>query len=163
MGKDCKEKKCKKNCQTITVYYDRATVSIAAPVQDVYGVVAADQSYSVFIHSPIYSDSALTAKYGTAESNNKVLQNSTTNPVELPQVVSDVTVFLYDGKTSISFKYFYIASSLLPNPPPGSYKSVCYSSTGVYFDKTCYVTLNVPSTGSLWTIELKSCDRKSCA
>ena len=163
MTRDCKEKKCKKKCKSIVVYYDRAAVSIASPVPDVYDVAGSDQSYSDFTHSSIYSDSALTLKYGTVESTNKILQNSTTNPAQLPQVVSNATAFLPDGETSISFQYFYIATSFLPNPPPGTYKSVCYSSTGLYFDKTCYVSLTVPTTGSVWTIELKACDRKTCA
>ena len=163
MGKDCKEKKCKKNCQSFTYYFDSATTVRANPVPDVYTALGGNQSYSLFSYNSIYTDSQLTNKLATIESNSKVIQNNLINPPLLPQVVSDQTAFLNDGVSSISFKYFYTSNSPLPVPVPGVYKAVAYNSTGVYLDKNCYINITVPSSGSVYTIELKVCNRKSCA
>lgn len=163
MGHDCKDKKCKKNCKTITYYFDISTSIRASPVVDVYATVGSDQSYSLFSHNSIFSDIQLSNKIATIESNSKILQNNTIHPPLLPQVVSDQTAFLNDGVSSISFKYFYNSNSLVPIAVPGVYKSICYNSTGIYFDKTCYVTITVPEVGSVYKIDLKICNRKSCA
>lgn len=154
----CKDKKCKKNCTILTYYYDAANQSVSKPVPDVYPAVGGAQTFSVFVHGNIYYDKTFILKFGTVEVTSKVLQNSTLNPPLIPQVVSNVTVFLPDGKTSLSFQYFY--ANNLPTTPPGIYKSICYSSTGLYYGKTCYVTGTVPQEGSVWTFELKVCDRK---
>jgi hypothetical protein len=180
----CKDKKCKKTCTILTYYYDKANQYVSTPVQDTYTKTGGGNSFSVFAHGNLYYDETLISKVGTVEITTKVLQTATTQspvvppiepPIEPPleprlgltlrnvpptslQVVSNVTVLLPDGKTSLSFQYIYINS--LPVTPPGIYKSICYSTTGLYYDKTCSVTLTVPQEGSVFTFEIKIYDRK---
>jgi hypothetical protein len=152
------DKKCKKNCKRFTYYYDAASLIAAAPVPDVYSGVGGDQSYSVFVHGQVFSDSKLTSLIGTIEINNKVLQNTSVNPPKLPRIVSTATLFLLDGVSSINISLFYISKTLIPTVSPGTFKTIAYGTTGIYYDKTCYVTDTAPSTGSIITLTLKVYD-----
>ena len=68
MGCDKKDKsKCKKNCQTVTYYYDKTTIFRSNPVPDTYSGVGGDQSYSIFAYVTLYQDLALTVPVGTNE------------------------------------------------------------------------------------------------
>ena len=164
MGCDKKDKcKCKKNCKTVMYYYDTAKLVRADPVFDTYAGVGGDQSYSVFLYGTLYQDLALTIPAGTLELNNKVLQNTNTNPVQLPKVVLTTTAFFKDGVTSVSSQIYYSATDLLLTAPPGIYKTVAYSTTGLYYDKDFYITITIPSVGGIVSLQGKSCDRKSCA
>jgi hypothetical protein len=166
--KECEKKKCQKKCKTTYYYCDYTTIVYSEPVFDVYAMsMGADTSFTLFGHTLIYSDIALTIKVGTAEITGKTLYNLTVNPPRYPQVVVNITAFLDDGVTSASFQLFTATTSMPsltePIPDPGTYKTICYSSTGLYYDQTLYISATVPQTGNIGTIEVKACTRKSCA
>lgn len=158
-SKKCK--KCKKNCTLLTLYYDKNTRVVSQPISDTYTQTNVGQSASVFSHSDVYGDGALTSKIGIVENNIKILQNATAQPPLIPQVITNNNILFSDGLTSLSYQLFYANNT--PAQLPGVYKTICYSSTGLYYDKTCYVTVTIPQVGNLVTIEIKVCDRKSCA
>ncbi len=59
---------------------------------------------------------------------------------------------------------FYTSNEfLIPHIKPGEYNTIAYSSTGIYYDKKCYVSVTVPPTGTIVILTLKVCDNnKSC-
>jgi hypothetical protein len=156
----CKDKKFKKKCKkckTIIGYYDISNTAVSEPIQDVYVAHLIDQSGSVFTHADIYSDPLLALKIGTVETTNKILTNTSTLEFK---VVSNINMFLSDGVTSMAYQIYYSTKNVLPFPPTGTYNNIAYSTTGILYNKICYVKLIIPDTGTIWNVEIKVCDIK---
>ena len=164
--KDCRDKKCKRNCVEFNFEYDQTTVTFAAPVIDKYPnnptgspVTLSIFGYTKFTSVPIPSEEGLLQFTDSVFIKNDV-------PGGPAQVTINGTGTLSDGVTTISFILSFISQNGDFLLPAGVYKTTAYSSTGKFNDKNCYITIRVPEAGSFdknVKINLKVCDRKSCA
>jgi hypothetical protein len=151
----CDKKKCQKACSKIIYYFNIAKASRANAVPDTYENPNGLSSYTQFGTGKFYSDKNYSNNTGRVEfTNTTIKEEGVTNA----EVVADVTGYLKDRVSSVSFKYFFTSPSGVT--PPGKYESIAYSSTGIFYNKKCYVTLTVLEDNVSYLLELVYCDNK---
>lgn len=154
----CDKKKCKKACVVISYYFDISKAQVAEPVLDKYAVLGGNTTYTLFGSGNIYSENTYSNIIGGVEFTNKTIQNANpTSPME-PRVVADVSGYLLDGVSSVSFKYYFTSKNGLP--APGLYNTIAYSSTGIYYNKKCYISFKVLDDGVSYELDIVACDNK---
>lgn len=150
------KKSCKKSCYEVIYYSDITQNQLSDPVPDVYQTIGGNSSFSIFGSVNVYSDPELTNRVAILETNTKYLYNYTTNPPLTPKSVVDATGIFLDGETSLSLKFYFNLTGLESTRPlPGQYKTVAYSSTGMFYKKKVYCTLIIPEVGTVWMYKLK--------
>ena len=160
--KDCHVKKCKRNCVEFNYIYDQATLVVYDPIVNTRTplIVGAPVSFSQFGFCPVKNiDSG--QEVALFEFNNSCLIRLV-SPNQTTLVQSTITALFPDGVSSMCFTITY-ASTDGSKVPSAQYKATAYSSNGVYLDKNCYITVTYPPTGTNVFVNLKVCDKKTCA